>query len=87
MSLKQKVYQAVVLSTPLYRAETWTVKANSVRRLQGFHNCCIRSMLGVTRLQQWRKRITSKRLVGTFGMMDDKLKILRRHRLRWIGHL
>ena len=49
---------AVVLPTLLYGAETWTVKADSVRRMRGFHNRCIRSMLGVSRLQQWKERIT-----------------------------
>lgn len=38
-----------------YIAETWAVKAKHVRRLRGFHNCCIWSMLEVSsRLQQWR---------------------------------
>ena len=39
---KREVYQAVVLPTLLYGAETWTVKVNSIRRLRGFHNRCVR---------------------------------------------
>ena len=58
VSLKRKVYQMVVMSTLLYRAETWMV----MRRLQRFHNHCIRLMQGVTRLQQWKERIRSLRL-------------------------
>ena len=81
--IKREVYRAVVLSTLLYGAETWTVKAESVRRLSGFHNRCIRSMLGVSRMKQWKERITSKELATTFGMTE----ILRRHRLRWLGHV
>ena len=51
MATKREVYKAVVLPTLLYGAETWTVKADSVRRMRDFHNCCIRSMLVVSRLQ------------------------------------
>ena len=38
VATKREVYRAVVLSTLLYGAETWTVKANSVRRMKGFRN-------------------------------------------------
>ena len=37
---KRKVYRAVVLSVLLYGAETWAIKAESVRRLSGFLNRC-----------------------------------------------
>ena len=84
MAIKHKVYNAVVLPTLLYWAETWTVKADSVR---GFHNRCIRSMLGVSRLQQWKERITSRELAETIGMTESMAEILRRHRLRWLGHV
>ena len=57
MAIKRGVYHAVVLPTLLYGAEAWRVKADSVRRMRGFHNRCIRSMLGVSRLQQWKERI------------------------------
>ena len=52
VAIKREVYRAVVLSTLMYGAETWTVKVDSVRRMRGFHNRCIRSRLGVSRLQQ-----------------------------------
>ena len=87
VAIKREVYRAVVLSTLLYGAETWTVKAESVRRLRGFHNRCIRSMLGVSKLQQWRERITSKELAERFGMTESMAEILRRHRLKWLGHV
>ena len=87
MATKREVYKAVVLPTLLYGAETWTVKADSVRRMRGFHNSCIRSMLGVSRLQQWKERITSRELAETIGMTESMAKILRRHCLRWLGRV
>ena len=87
VKIKREVYRSVVLLTLLYGAETWTVKAESVRRLRGFHNRCIRSMMGVSRLKQWKERITSRELAERFGMTDSMTDILRRHRLRWLGHV
>ena len=87
VATKREVYQAAVLFTLLYGAETWTVKADSVRKLRGFHNRCIRCMLGVSRLQQWKERITSRELAKAFGMTERVTDILRKHRLRWLGHV
>ena len=87
MATKHEVYNAVVLPTLLYGAEMWTVKADSVRRMRGFHNHCIRSMLGVSRLQQWTEKISSRELAETIGMTESIAEILRRHRLRWLGHV
>ena len=85
--IKREVYRAVVLSTLLYGAETWTVKAESVRRPRGFHNRCIWTIMGVSRLQQWKEKITSRELAESFGMTENMTEILRRHRLRWVGHM
>ena len=62
VATKRQVYRAVVLPVLLYGAETWTLKAQHVRRLNSFHNRCIRTILGVTRYQQWKERISSKHL-------------------------
>ena len=49
---KRKVYESVVLSVLLYGAASWTIKAGSLRRLNGFHNCCVTSIFGVSRHHQ-----------------------------------
>ena len=84
---KRKVYRAVVLSVLLYGAETWAIKAESVRRLSGFHNRCIRTILGVSRYQQWKERLTSRGLAVAFGMEETMVHRLMRQRLRWLCHL
>ena len=84
---KREVYRATVLSVLLYGRETWTVKAQSVRRLNSFHICCIRAIMGVSRHQQWKDRITSKELAAAFGMEESMAEILLKHRLQWLGHV
>ena len=69
--IKREVYRAVVLSTLLYGSETWVVKSPSIRRLEAFHNHCIRVILGVSRNRQWKERLTSKDLARWFGMVKN----------------
>ncbi|VDL96218.1 unnamed protein product [Schistocephalus solidus] len=42
---KLKMYKAVVLTTLLYGAETWTVYSNQARKLNHFHLSCLRRIL------------------------------------------
>ena len=66
-----------MLSTLLYGAEKWVVKAVHLTRLNGFHNRCVRTIMGVTRYKQWTERIISKQLSAEFGMEGTITDILR----------
>ena len=73
LATKRAVYRAVVLAVLLYGTETWTMKAVHTRRLNSFHNHCIRTILGVTRYQQWNERLTSQSPSHRFGLQHSKL--------------
>jgi len=49
--IKRVVYKAAVLSVLLYGVEMWTFKAEHVRRLNASHNKCVRTILGVIKVQ------------------------------------
>ena len=54
-----------------------------IRRLNSFHNRCVRTILGVTRYQE---RITSKQLASAFGMQQSIHDIIlerRRSEMVW----
>ena len=57
MDVKRGVYHDVVMSTLLYGSETWVVKSPSMKRLEGFHNWCIRVSLGVSSATQWKEKM------------------------------
>ena len=86
-SVSTNVYKAVVLSILLYGGETWTIKTPDVPRLSTFHNCCVRTILGVCHYQQWRERITTNNLSEAFGMQWLIADFIMERRLRWFGHL
>ena len=48
LATKRLVYRSVVLGVLLYGAETWVNKRDSSRKLEAFHNRCIRSILGIS---------------------------------------
>lgn len=87
IATKRQVYRAVVLSVLLYGAETWTLKAPQVRRLNSFHNRCVRSIVGVTRYQQWKQRISTRRVTSAFGMQETISDLIMDQQLRWLGHV
>ena len=87
LATKRAVYRAVVLAVLLYGAETWTMKAVHTRHLNSFHNHCIRTILGVTRYQQWNERLTSQSLSHRFGLQHSISDIILEQQLRWLGHV
>ena len=87
VATKKRVYVAVVFSTLLYGAETWTVKAAHLRRMNTFHFDSVHTILSETRSSQWAKRLSNSSLAARFGLGSDVADLLRKHRLRWLGHL
>ena len=64
------VYLSTVVATLLYGSKMWAVKADQMRRLEVFHNHCVRGILGISRHQQWRDHISTEQLAVQFGMCD-----------------
>ena len=84
---RRRVYVALVLPTLLYGAETWTPMAPDLRRLNVFHHQCMRTIVGISRRQQWDDRVTSATLVQALKIDCDIGDIIHEHHLRWLGHI
>ncbi|KAK3514603.1 hypothetical protein QTP70_021515 [Hemibagrus guttatus] len=82
MKVKGKIYRAVVISTLLYGAESWTVYRRHVKKLHAFMMRHLRSILKIT----WIDKMTNKEILDRTGLpsMED---LLIRKNLRWTGHL
>ena len=87
LRIKILVYRAVVLTTLFYGAETWPVKATHLRQLDVFHRQCVRTLLGVSREEQFLQRLSSRDLAQRTGLPVDVNTLLRQHRLRWLGQV
>ena len=84
---KRLVYRAVVMGVLLYGAETWAIKRADSRKLEVFHNRCLRAILGITTAQQRMGHISSVQVSQWFGREESLEDLLSARRLRWLGHL
>ena len=84
---KRKVYRAVVLGVLLYGSETWTTKRDTIRRLEVFHNRCLKGILGITAAQQRTEHLSTVQIAEHFGMRESLEDLMTARRLRWLGHV
>ncbi|KAK2193511.1 hypothetical protein NP493_12g11018 [Ridgeia piscesae] len=80
--LKNKIYHAIVLSTILYGAETWTVYRRQMKKLHAF---MMRHLLSIMRII-WMDKVTNKEILERTGLPSVE-DLLIRMNLRWTGHL
>ncbi|VDL94263.1 unnamed protein product [Schistocephalus solidus] len=82
LNIKMKMYNAVVLTTLRYGAETWTVYSNIARKLNHFHLICLHRIL---KLKE-QGRIPDTEVLERTGILSIHA-LLRQVQLRWSGHL
>nr|VZI16234.1 unnamed protein product [Spirometra erinaceieuropaei] len=82
LSTKLKMYKAVILSTLLYGAETWTVYTRQARRLNHFHLSCLRLILRLN----WQDRIPDTDVLERTRIASIYI-MLRQMQMRRSGHL
>ena len=83
---KGEIYTTIVGSILLYGSECWAIRNDLMRKLERFHNQCVRAMCHVTRREQWSKRISNDELQEQLGVTSMKEMVTRRM-LRWAGHV
>ena len=82
LKLKGRVFQAAVMSSLTYGAETWPVCGRSLRRLNTFYHRCLRSTTQLSRLTR-----THDHEVREVAGCPPIEVVLRKMRLRWFGHV
>ena len=79
---KVLIYQACVVTSLLYGCESWTLYAHQERKLNTFHLRCLRKILGI----KWQDKVTNNEVLEKAGL-QSMFTILRKRRLRWLGHV
>ena len=82
VSTKIEVYQACVINVLLYGCETWTTHRRHIKRLERFHQQCLRSILKIS----WRAHVPDTEMLQRADLTSMESLIMK-HRLRWCGHL
>ena len=80
--VKGKIYRAIILSTLLYGAETWTVYRRHVKKLHAFMMRHLRSIMKI----RWQDKVTNIKVLKRAGLPSMEDPLIRKNR-RWTGHL
>ena len=82
IKIKCQVYRAVVLSTLLYGAETWTIYRAQVKKLHAFMMRQLRDIMNI----KWHDKITNTEVLKC-AQLPSMANILIEKNLRWLGHV
>ena len=82
IKVKCQVYRAVILSTLLYGAETWTIYRAQVKKLHAFMMRQLRDIMGIV----WQDKITNVEILRRANL-PSMADILIEKNLRWLGHV
>lgn len=79
---KVLVFQSCILSTLLYGSETWTLYSKQEKRLCTFYMRNLRKLLNI----KWQDKVTNTEVLARAGL-PSMPELLRKSRLRWLGHV
>ncbi|KAK2153584.1 hypothetical protein NP493_2294g00000 [Ridgeia piscesae] len=83
LSSNIRLMRSLVMSTFLYACESWTLTADTERRIQAMEMRCLRKLLGIA----YRDRISNEevrnRTRQAIGPHEDLLIAVKRRKLKW----
>jgi hypothetical protein len=82
LQTKGKVYKAIVLPTLLYGSESWAPTKKHTQKLHVAHMKFLRFIMGITRAS----RVPNADVLLALRVEDVEV-VMRRTRLRWLGHV
>ncbi len=80
--VKKQVYTTMILPILLYGSETWAPTMKDIQKLEVFHTRSLRSITGHSRLEG----IPNRNIRKEAGQNTVEV-MLRKNRLRWLGHV
>ena len=86
-SSKMRLYRALVLSTLLYGCESWTMSAETTKKIQTFETKCFRRMLGITWQEKKTNDYVKSQVTSLDGPQEPLLAVIKRRKLTWFGHV
>mgnify|MGYP006273469667 CR=1 FL=1 len=84
---KVKLFRSLVISILLYGCESWTMTAETTKRIQTFETKCFRRLLGIS----WKDRKTNtyvrSQVALLAGPQEPLLATVKKRKLAWFGHV
>ena len=86
LASKVKLMRTLILSTFLYACESWTLTAESERRIQALEMRCYRRLLNISYKDHVTNEEVHNKIRNAIGVHDDLLTMVKKQKLRWYGH-
>ena len=79
--------RTLIIFTSLNACESWTLTAETERRIQAFEMRCYRTLLNISYKDHVTNEEVRNRIQNATGMHDDLLTMVKKRKLRWYGHI
>ena len=87
LSAKIRLMSSLVMSIFLYACDSWTLTAETEKRIQAMEMRCLRKLLGIT----YRDHISNEEVLNrtrqAIGPHEDLLTTVKQRKLRWYGDI
>lgn len=82
-----KVFKSLVLSILLYGCESWTMTAETTRRIQAYETKCFRRLLDISWKERKSNDFVRSQVAQFTGPQELLLALVKRRKLSWFGHI
>ena len=87
ISSKIRLMRSLVMSIFLYACESWTLTAETERRIKAVEMRCFRRLLGISYKDHITNEEVKRRIESEIGPYTDLLTTVKQRKLRWYGHV
>ena len=84
---KLKLYKSLVLSILLYGCESWTLTADTEKRIEAFENKSYRRLLRISYKEHKTNAYVKEQITNSAGEQEPLLATIKRRKLAWFGHI
>ena len=79
--------RSLVISIFLYACESWTLTADTERRIRALEMRCFRKLLNINYSDHITNEEVKRRIQQKIGPYKDLLNIVKSRKLKWYGHV
>ena len=87
LKTKLRFMKAIVLATMTYGCESWTLNAQSEKRINAFEMKCYRKILRIPYTAHRTNENVKDEIVHQCGNQETLLSIVKRRKIQWFGHV
>jgi hypothetical protein len=87
LASKIRLLRTLVISIFLYACESWTLNADTQRRIEAHEMRCYRKILNISYKDHITNEEVRKRISTAIGAYDSLLSIVKKRKMTWYGYI